>query len=366
MDEAIKGLPVEVIQVTSDEGTGLLAHVKAKLGVNHSPDLFHIQYDLSKATTVALASHQRQAQKDYQEAVAQTIKLQEQSDAYHNTHHGRGRPPDFEQRIGQAQQTEQEAKAALVEASAQREEVKSALQAIGEAYHPYDLETGQIRSSEEVASLLKKQFRKIARVAESRALPPRCMKLIEKARKMVIQLVATIVFYHQTVTSQIEALGLEPNLEQAILQQMIPGFYLQLAASKASTAEEKWALLATSEKLLTPLKEGGNQLEALPAADRHLVEEVALECAELFQRSSSCVEGRNGQLALRHHSLHKLRAQKLKALTVVHNYFIKRPDGSTAAERFFGAKPGDLFDSLLSNVSLPARPAERRSLLHAA
>jgi hypothetical protein len=32
------------------------------------------------------------------------------------------------------------------------------------------------------------------------------------------------------------------------------------------------------------------------------------------------VEGRNGQLALRHHSLHRLREQKLAALTTVHNY----------------------------------------------
>jgi len=88
---------------------------------------------------------------------------------------------------------------------------------------------------------------------------------------------------------------------------------------------------------------------------------VAQECAELFQRSSSCVEGRNGQLALRHHSLHRLRDQKLEALTTVHNYFVRRSDGTTAAERFFGAKPGNLFEWILERVDLPGWPAQKRS-----
>ena len=90
---------------------------------------------------------------------------------------------------------------------------------------------------------------------------------------------------------------------------------------------------------------------------------LAKECSQLFQRSSSCVEGRNSQLSLRHHSLHKLSNSKLLALTTIHNFFIKRNDGSTAAHRFFSLKPKDLFSWLLEHVSFPARPAQKRSLL---
>ena len=86
----------------------------------------------------------------------------------------------------------------------------------------------------------------------------------------------------------------------------------------------------------------------------------ALTCAEIFQRSSSCVEGRNGQLSLKNHSFHNISKRKLKALTIVHNYFIKRPNGSTAAERFFEEKPIALFDYLLKNLDFPALPAARR------
>jgi hypothetical protein len=59
--------------------------------------------------------------------------------------------------------------------------------------------------------------------------------------------------------------------------------------------------------------------------------------------------------------LHRLSDRKLTALTGVHNYFVKRADGTTAAERFFGAKPRDLFEWLLDRVDIPGRPAQKRS-----
>jgi hypothetical protein len=36
----------------------------------------------------------------------------------------------------------------------------------------------------------------------------------------------------------------------------------------------------------------------------------------------------------------------------VHNYYVKRSDGATAAERFFGAKPRELFEYLLDRLDL--------------
>jgi hypothetical protein len=41
---------------------------------------------------------------------------------------------------------------------------------------------------------------------------------------------------------------------------------------------------------------------------------------------------------------------------------LTRPDGSTAAERFFGHPPNPLFDSLLQALPLPPRPARNRPL----
>ena len=366
MEEALCGLPVKVFQSTSDEGKAILSHVEDGLGVHHSPDLCHVQSSLIKGTSLALASNKRQAEKACQKALEQTNKIISQQQEYETKDRGRGRPANFEKRIEQAHQLEEEAKERLAKATAQQQEAQSAIQAIGLAYHPFDLETGQARSAEEISAILEKHFREIKRIATDAELPSRCKKLIDKARKVIVQLVATIAFFHQTVTAKVEALSLPPSIERVMYQNLIPAFYIQMAARKATTAQQKRTLEESAQRLLAPLKEESNPLSGLNAEDRKLVEKVAKECAEVFQRSSSCVEGRNGQLSFRHHCLHKIRTQKLKALTVVHNYFIKRPDGTTAAERFFGAKPADLFQWLLDHIDLPARPAKKRSLLRAA
>ncbi len=102
------------------------------------------------------------------------------------------------------------------------------------------------------------------------------------------------------------------------------------------------------------------------AEPRHCVQAVStalldtLRRADLFQRSSSCVEGRNGQLSLHHHGRHRLSDRKLAALTAVHNLHIRRPDGTTAAERLFGRTHPALFEQLLLRVPLPPRPRRRR------
>ena len=40
----------------------------------------------------------------------------------------------------------------------------------------------------------------------------------------------------------------------------------------------------------------------------------------------------------------------------LHNFFIQRPDGTTAAHRFFGTPSRNLFEWLLNRLPLPARP----------
>jgi len=87
-----------------------------------------------------------------------------------------------------------------------------------------------------------------------------------------------------------------------------------------------------------------------------MLEKAAEECAQIFQRSSSCVEGRNAQLSLRHHGIHRLSNQCLKAQTIVHNYYTRNRDGTTPAERFFNSKHTDLFEWLLEKMDCPARP----------
>jgi hypothetical protein len=360
LKEAIGEMPVEVIQSTSDEAKGICRHVKEDLGVHHSPDLLHVQAELVKATGASLASRTRQAEKVLEEAEKALTGHTQDKAAYLQGPRPVGRPPDFDQRILNAQAQTDQAKDALETARVRQEGAKEATRGISQVYHPYDLETGSPQSAEDVSASLESHFSQIETLAGEAHLPQRCFDKIRKAKKVAVDMVATIAFFWMMVQAKIEALCLSPEIEQAVYEHLIPGMYLSLAAEKAKEAQDRHILRQRSTDILAPLLARDGPLEALEKEDKALIEQVALDCARLFQRSSSCVEGRNGHLALRHHSLHRISDEKLKALTTIHNYFVKRPDGTTAAERFFGAKPRDLFEWVLERVELPGRPAQKR------
>jgi hypothetical protein len=238
-----------------------------------------------------------------------------------------------------------------------------AIRGIGDAYHPVDLETGKLRDTQQVAGALNRCFNEIETVACQAQLSDASFKRITKARKTVVDMIATIAFFLFTVRAKIEALSLAPTVETAVLEILIPALYIRQAADKAKTAEVRHRLRAKSDEMLNSLNGDNTSFAGVTEDELAVIERVAQECAGLFQRSSSNVEGRNGQLSLWHHGLHRLSNRKLSALTVVHNFFIKRRDGTTAAERFFGKKPKDLFEFLLEKVDLPGRPAKKRHAL---
>jgi len=323
--------------------------------------VFHVQNELVKGTSLALARRKRQAEQAMAEAAKKVSGHREEQTAYSNGERGSECPPELDQLIELAQEQEREARQALETAAGHRERAKQAIQGISAAYHPYDLETGAARSAEKVASSLEQHFSELETVAAEAHLPERCVKKIEKAKRVVVEMIATLAFFWLIVRAKVEALSLAPEVEQAVYDRLIPAIYLHLVSEKAQEAEQRHELQRRSEELLAPLLSADGPLGGLGKEDLVVIETVAQECAQLFQRSSSCVEGRNGQLALRHHSLHRIRNRKLAALTTVHNYFVKRSDGTTAAERFFGSKPKNLFEWLLERVDLPGRPAQKRS-----
>jgi hypothetical protein len=60
VNEALNGLNVEILSSTTDGGTALAAHVRQELKVEHAPDLFHVQQDLSRATAGPLKAQERE------------------------------------------------------------------------------------------------------------------------------------------------------------------------------------------------------------------------------------------------------------------------------------------------------------------
>ena len=362
MQEALSDLPVSIIQVTSDEAKALKRHTEVELGVHHSPDLFHGQHEIGKGIFLHLSSQINRAQEEHEKAVQEAQRLlKERQDWGSQPRHRTGKSPDFAKLMHVADWRDATTEVDLENAIARKKRAKEILGEIGSAYHPFDLGTGTPRQAEHVEQLLEQSFSDLNAIAQEAQLPERAIQHIEKAHRLLPSMVETIAFFWSMVSMSLKKLDLPWDIEMAMVQNLIPAFYLRYAAGKAKKAIDRKAILEVSEKLLAPLRDPDGPLSTLDKDHIRHLEMVARECAGFFQRSSSCVEGRNGQLALHHHSQHNISRRKLQTLTVVHNFFIKRPDGTTAAERFFGHKPRDLFEHLLARLDLPARPAKRRS-----
>jgi len=130
---------------------------------------------------------------------------------------------------------------------------------------------------------------------------------------------------------------------------LIPTYYLKRVAQPRTISD--------GARLRALLFEPGGGLSALSPAAQDQLHDEAKRLAAVFQRSSSNVEGRNGYLSLRHHQLRGLDLpRKRECFTAIHNFFLTRPDGTTAAERFFGQKPRSMFEAILKSVELPPAP----------
>lgn len=353
LDTAIKGLPVKIVQVASDLGSSLVRHALKSLKVHHSPDCFHVIYEIGKGTSVAMASKVKTARSEYEAKVKQAQQAIDRKEAYDTAQkRPRGRRPDFEKQIHSAQERAQKAEEDLKKSEENQETVRSSKAQIGQVYHPYNLKTGKKQDDRDVSQLLSDLFGSINNAAVG--LSDKCRERVAKAKRVVKQMVATIAFFHFMVRQYLDNMNLSADDKELLEKYLIPGYYLRLAAGKQKDTYVRDGIHKKAQELLSVLENHDNG--HVKSLDTARLKKAAKECAQLFQRSSSCVEGRNAQLSLRHQGIHRLSDRHLKALTVIHNYYIKRRDGTTAAERFFESKHRDLFDFLLENMDYPVRP----------
>ena len=358
MAPALAGLNCKVRQATSDEAPGLLAYVAHHLGAHHSPDLFHVQQELSKAVSAPMAAKQRAAAKALAKVEETLKRVHEHLDNADDepNQRGSGRPPQAVARLQQVAQDVEAARHEHQRLAGQREQVTQSMRAIGQAYHFVDLERGVRRNGKLIASDIQERIATIRTIAQQEQLSQTCLERIAKAERVVPKMQATIEFVSGYVRQQVSHLDLAPSVSYAMHAQLIPSYYLDRVASTRTVTQGE-PLRALAERLRTPLFESGGALGALSPMEQNQLKHKAKTLAAVFQRSSSNVEGRNGYLSLRNHQLRGLdHPRKRACLTAVHNFFLTRPDGTTAAERFFGQKPRSMFAAILGAVEIPPAP----------
>ena len=358
MAPALAKFNCRVIQSTSDEAPGLLAYVEHYLEAHHSPDLFHVQHELVKAVSGPMATKERAAYKAVIEAQEQLQRLQTHpiSTGEVPDKRGPGRPSKEPVSLEQAQQALESATEEHERLAEQRAKVQQSIRGIGHDYHFVNLERGVRRNGQLIAADMQEHIEQIRTVAQQEGLSQSCLERIDKAERVVPKMQGTIEFVSRYVTEQVAQLELTPPTSFVMHAKLIPSYYLDRVAETRSVSDGA-PLRDLAERLRTPLFAPGGALSTLSPRAQDYLQDEAQRLAAVFQRSSSNVEGRNGYLSLRSHQLRGLDLpRKRQCFTAMHNFFLTRSDGTTAAERFFGQKPRSMFAAILESVELAPAP----------
>ncbi|SVB94431.1 uncharacterized protein METZ01_LOCUS247285 [marine metagenome] len=353
LDETKKRLGIDSFtQIISDEAKALLKLAKEE-NAQHNTDLLHVLLEISKALSVRLASQKYQTQKLLDEAESNLDK--KKKNIYSS-------PYQHEARIKIAEKILAEAKASHqinIDLSCK---YKKARNTISNSLHPYDIESGHVVTRADVEKALRDSFDIINEIAKPYG--EKALKRISKAEKLIPVLLDMISHYHRHSNEILEKADYSKAQTLILKTIIMPALYMLTIARKKRTPDERKRLEDLSNTLMMQIwgEDMPEEIALLTAEQFDKMIKTATDAIQLFQRSSSAVEGRNAQLNLQQHCRHKLSDRKLAALTVHHNFFLKREDGSTAAMRFFGSKHPCIFEFLKQNISKVGRPRKRNKL----
>jgi len=338
-------LPVRFESGVGDEGGGLKKALEGHLNVGHFSDLFHGQYGVTCACSPALSRQVRQAEAalDKSEAAEDSCTAAD----------GVGRE--------QAAKATEEARTGLQQALRRQERMREAVRGLGEVLHPFDLQTGEAKTAEQVERQMGEHLSQAKDVASEARLGDKALIAIRKTEKLLPSMALQVMCWHEDCANWVGARGLPRDAQAWVLTVLLPILYLSVVAGRASTKDKRAQLRERSEAWLAAALAASSAWKQLCRSEQVMVLLGLQRKVALFQRTSSATEGLNGQVSRHFVVAHQLSGVRLEALRVLHNYVQRRPDGTTAAERLFKLKPEDLFEYLLDQLPLPPRPARPRS-----
>ena len=158
----------------------------------------------------------------------------------------------------------------------------------------------------------------------------------------------------------------QSDLQMYLLQTLLPWMYWQEILKRTPPKKRNKNLRIYYEQLISDssIKYAQHLLtQQLSPEQMKICLNWAQDIVLSFQRSSSQVEGRNGYLAFIHKANRGLPENRLKVLAVIHNFDIKRTDGSTPAQRLWKQDFPDLFEFVLQNVTGFKEPRKSRVTL---
>ena len=340
----LEELGIEVKHAVTDRAKALIKLALQGFGCNSGADLFHVLRDLSKSLGLALYRALDRAETKVHESIAKLQALEESS----------------------ASKTEIGAQAQCVDnddlnyhmLKKSHDDYRETLQEISDTIHPFTIENSKAQTSAEVERSLAEKAQKLEEIAWLHDLEDR-QEGVDKFHNQLKDLSSGVDVWWVWAVESLTTYTLEKDKVNWLLYVLLPVCYWHRQIERTQNPMSCKKYKKAWEDSLAVLQ-AHRLTMMLTSEELNHWQGWAQWMANLFHRSSSAVEGRNGWLAQMYHNGRGLTVKRLQALTVIHNFGIKRADGTTAAERFFKTQFPDLFQWLVEQMGELPLPRKNR------
>lgn len=339
----LKALGINVNHAVSDRAKALIKLAITGFDCLSGADLFHAQKDVSQWLGATLGRRHEHAKTQLE--TAEEI-LQKTSD---------NNLTELVQVV--------DAELAYKKMQEIRADYHENLAGIAEAVHPFSLQSQQPNRAEQVIGGLEKRAQAFEKIAQSQTIPD-SKQTMNKFRNQFIDLAANVESWWLWVTEILLGLSVDEATQYWLIHTLLPTVYWHQQRHKTQNPRQREKYHQAWQRAAQALRTDAFTA-TLPENELQRWLEWAEWMARHFHRSSSAVEGRNGYLSQMYHNGRGLTEKRLRALTVIHNYGLKRIDGTTAAMRLFGRPFPDLFSWLVGEMGeLPLPRKARRRIVH--
>jgi len=339
----LESLGVEVNHAISDRAKALIKLAITGFECESGADVFHAQQDVSRLLGATLARRTSTTKKEF-EAAEEAEKNANETSTGHKEIAVIERSIDAEEDFNKAQQAQAE--------------YHENLQGISEEIHPFSLTDSSIKDAEKVEQELEERAQAFEKIAQEQEINDKRERM-KKFRNQISPLAVTVSFWWLCVRETLKGLAVNAELENWLTTILLPVVYWHHQMHKTQNSKMRKKYRKAWQQAIHAFNAHPFRL-TLPESEIQHWLTWAESMSRQFHRSSSAVEGRNGCLAQMYHNGRGLSEQRLKALTVIHNYGLKREDGTTAAMRFFETEFPDLFSWLLDEMGALPLPRKRR------
>ena len=211
------------------------------------------------------------------------------------------------------------------------------------------------KSSLELKSELHEQVELLRRVAKECSITDK-YNLLQRAENRVEPCSLLNDLWHSWVDASLLCNISAPEVQAWAKEVLLPYYYWKQQAKKSKRKER---LRDYYQDIESRAKAA---LDAHPLTQEHLIKswiQWAVAMVNKYQRTTSAIEGRNARLTHYYFATRGVRASHVTALTVLHNFWIRREDNSSAATRLCGTEFPDMFDWLLKYM--PEMPLPRKA-----